>query len=257
MARCWTLSCMQWRSEPPVAPLSWASDACATHMHTPCQAIVSFQSCSPTTTPSWRSTMTSASRMLPSFPRADSPAMPHPLPVHPDTWAAALAPHVLSIPCQLASHRVWLVPTVMMLPVQRQTTVIQFQLRQPVLGVQPSSYNCSCTLVLAADLSTYDLYRYMYCLHWRLGQPWAFLQPPLSSARRAERCRLLPRLTWSSPWMLWTLRTVSPTCRRHCSTIYNLQSAFLRVWRSSAMRVPAAPPAPPPGGGGGSHLARW
>ena len=37
MARCWTPSCMsgQRTPEPPVAPLSWASDAYATHMQTP------------------------------------------------------------------------------------------------------------------------------------------------------------------------------------------------------------------------------
>ena len=115
---------------------------------------------------------------------------------------------------------------------------------------------CSCTLVLAADLSTYDLYRYMYCLHWRLGQPWAL--PAAFELRPARRALSSP----STSHLVFSLDALDPPdCVSHLSAalFYHLQSAISVPARVAFFchARPCCPPASPPGGGGGSHLARW
>ena len=143
------------------------------------------------------------------------------------------------------------------MPVPRPTTVFLFQLRQPVLGVLLGSYSCSCTLVLVADLSTYDLYGYVYCCPggYCHGQSSARVSTAAGPGRREHFSlfHVTPRLSLdaiSGPSGL-CLPTV-------CSVVLRLPSpfTFLRVWRFFCHARPCCPPVPP-GGGGGSHLARW
>ena len=68
---------------------------------------------------------------------------------------------------------------------------------------------------------------------------------PLPGLFRQALSLLIPRLYWSSPGLL---SMDPPDCAYHLSAAlfydYHVPSAFVRVWRSSAMRVPAAPPSP-------------
>ena len=196
--------------------------------------------------------MTSTSRMHPSSPpRVDSPAMPHPLPVHPAAWAAALPQHILSIPCQRASPHVWLGPTMMVLP--SPTTVIA------CFSCDSQSWGFIFVVTsVAVHWCLLQIYPHSICT----GTCTAFVvqlgslgRRPFSAAGARGSPSYLPRLRWSSPGCYGPSGLCLPPVG---GVVLRLPYAFgvcARVAFFCHAR-PCCPPRPP-GGGGGSHLARW